>query len=433
MKRLIALLLACAAPAAAQTIAITNGRVATMVPGAPDTQAATVLIRDGRIAAVGAALAIPPGARVIDAAGGWVTPGVFAGLSRLGIIESEGVDETNDSNTERDPGFSAALDIAPGINPRSVNLPINRIEGVTRAAVRPAAGPGVFAGQGAILSLGDGPLALTPRAFQYIELGQTGARIAGGARGAAFTLFRAHLLEARDFAARAPGRTGPARDSKLSRLDLEALAPVARGTQPLLVHVERAQDILNVLALRAEFPALKLVLVGAGEGWLVAREIAAARVPVITEPLRDLPANFEQLAATQSNVGRLVAAGVTVALGLFDDDDNRQLRLLPTQAGNLVALAGLPGAGGLSHAQALATITRAPAEIHGLGGELGTLAPGKRADVVVWSGDPLELASAPTAVLIDGREQPLTSRQTKLRDRYLGLRRDGATLHYKPR
>jgi imidazolonepropionase-like amidohydrolase len=160
------------------------------------------------------------------------------------------------------------------------------------------------------------------------------------------------------------------------------------------------------------------VLVGAAEGWTVAREIAAAGVPVIASALSDLPGAFETLASTQSNIGRMKAAGVRVSMGMIDDEDARQLRYSPQYAGNLVALTRVPGATGLSWGEALAAITSGPADALGLGGEIGSLRPGRRADVVLWSGDPLELSSQAERVWIDGVEQPLVTRQTKLRDRY---------------
>ncbi len=196
--------------------------------------------------------------------------------------------------------------------------------------------------------------------------------------------------------------------------------PVVEGRVPAVVHVERASDITAVLGLRAEFPKLRLVLLGAREGWLVADKIAAAKVPVVTLSLFDLPDAFETLASTRSNVGRLVAAGVTVGFGIFGGNSGAQPRNLPYFAGNAVAQAAVPGGVGLTHGQALAAITAAPAQIFGLA-DLGTLEAGKRADVVVWDGDPLELTSAPTAVLIDGVAQPMQSRQLQLRDRYRDL------------
>jgi hypothetical protein len=144
------------------------------------------------------------------------------------------------------------------------------------------------------------------------------------------------------------------KDALLTRADAQALVPVVTGQVPLLVHVERASDILVVLELKREVPALKLVLVGANEGWTVARQIAAAKVPVLASALSDLPASFEQLAATQSNIGRMQAAGVTVGIGMINDDEARQARLIKQYAGNLVALTKVPGASGLDWGQAFA-------------------------------------------------------------------------------
>lgn len=420
---------------AAQAYAIVNARVA---PGTGGTGGAeviengTVLVQTGHITAVGAGLAAPVGTQTIDAHGGWVTPGIFAGLTNISVSEVfEGVEETNDARAPQSP-FGASLDIASAVNPRSIHIPISRIAGITRAAVSPQPGRQIFAGQGALIDLGAANLVTRARAFQYVDLSQSGGRIAGGSRPAAFAEFRSSLRDAADYARNpAAFQGGRERTSLLNRRDAEALVPVLQGRQTLLVEVERAQDIRNVLALRREFPALRLVLVGVAEGWLVAGDIAAARVPVITDALGDLPESFDSLAATQSNVGRMVRAGVTVALGGYGSGTGVQPRLLPIDAGNLVALTRISGADGLTHAQAMATITSAPAAIFGLGGQLGTLAPGKIADVVIWSGDPLELASHPVAVLIDGIPQPMTSRQTELRDRYLGLQRGDLTLRYK--
>ena len=422
---------AIARPAAAQDVAIVNARIAAGAALAP-VEGRTLLVSGGRLRLLPAGVVPPAGARLLDAGGGWVTPGLIAGFSRLGLVEVDAVDQTNDTAAERG-AYQAALDVAPGFNPRGTNIAINRADGITRAVVAPASGREPFAGQGAIVTLADGAASgvLRPRAFQYVELGERGARLAGGARTASFLHVRNALTEAADYVANGfRYRMGGHRDSELTRLDLEALVPVVRGEQLLLVRAERAQDILNVLALKRDFTALRLVLVGAAEGWLVAPQIAAARVPVIAMALPNLPERFETLAATQSNVPRMVAAGVEVALGLIDENDARQLRLLPQEAGNLVALGRVPGATGLSHGQALALITAAPARIFGMEG-VGRIEDGAVADIVLWSGDPLELSSTPTAVFIGGVAQPLTNRQDRLRDRYLGLERGDLTLHYR--
>jgi imidazolonepropionase-like amidohydrolase len=448
---LFALLLGISAPVAAQTIAITGGTVATGDGGEP--VAGTVVIRNGRIVAAGPNARVPAGATIVDATGKWVTPGIVAGFSRLGLAEIDLSGEGGDDTNANGP-FSAAIDVAPAINPLASTIAVNRADGVTRAVVAPSVGRSIFAGQGAVIDTGADMDPITAaRRFQFVELGETGADKAGGSRASAHVLFRNALREAaelRRFAQpisssgggetdernrpviRDPNESrilGPgaqrSEDVLLTRFDAAALVPVLQGRQYLLVHVERASDILQVLKLKREFPALKLVLVGASEGWTVADRIAASGVPVIASAVNDLPATFEQLAATQSNVGRMGAAGVKVSIGTIDDNDTRNLFAERQYAGNLVALRNVPGATGVSWGEALAMITSRPAEAIGLGPEIGSLLPGRRGDVVIWSGDPLEGTSNADAVFIDGVQQPLVTHQTKLRDRYRYLpRRD---------
>ncbi|MEO7634218.1 MAG: amidohydrolase family protein [Sphingomicrobium sp.] len=438
------------APAAAQTIAITGGTVA-LGDGSEPIPDGVVLIRDGRIQAAGAMrFKLPADTVVIDATGKWVTPGIIAGFSRLGLSEVDlGADASDDTNANGP--FSAAIDVVPSVNPRNSTISVNRADGVTRAIVAPSAGRSIFAGQGAVIDTGADMDAITAaRRFQVVELGETGADKAGGSRSSAYASFRNALREAGQLGRTQPASGGGARepderdrpvvrdpnesrtytarrndDVLLTRFDAAALVPVLSGRQYLLVHVERASDILNVLGLKREFPGLKLVLVGASEGWLVADRIARAGVPVIASAVNDLPASFEQLAATQSNVGRMQTAGVKVSIGMIDDNDTRNLFAERQYAGNLVALQKIPGATGVSWGEALAMITSRPAEAMGMGGELGSLAKGRRADVVIWSGDPLEGASAAEQVFIDGVAQPLATRQTRLLERYRYLpRRD---------
>ena len=441
MRALLAAAALASCPALAQDFAIVNATVVIGDGGAPIPNG-TVVVRRGKVVAAGAGVATPAGVRAIDARGKWVTPGIVAAITDLGLVDVDAVGESNDWSKGSGP-FSAALDAASAINPAAQPIAVSRAGGVTRAAVVPAAGGSIFAGQGAIIDLGADPKAVTrARAFQYVELGEGGASQAGGSRLTAHALLRNALREARDLARRGgdplrggarrrPIRTGDDipldprlaefdaerdEDVLLTRFDAAALIPVVAGRQPLYVHVDRASDIRAVLGLKREFPALKLVIVGANEGWLAARELAAAKVPVIAHGLTDLPNNFEDLGATQSNVGRMAAAGVKVALGTFRDND--QPRYAPQYAGNLVALTRLPGANGLSWGQAFAAISSVPAEIVGMGARFGSLRPGRAGDVVIWDGDPLEVTSAAVAVYIDGVEQPLENHQTKLRERY---------------
>lgn len=433
-----------AAPLAAQDFTIVNATLATG-DGSDPIENGVVVVEGGKVTYAG-----PEGGAgdvttdtIIGVDGAWVTPGIFASLTDLGLWDVAAVGDSNDTSASNSP-FSAALDYSTSINPAATPIAVSRAGGVTRATTIGNASGSIFAGQGAIIDLGDDPDAvMVPRAFQMIELGERGAALAGGSRPSAHALLRNALREARQYGSdarilggldeAAPVRTGDdlpidprlvdseaARDDVLlSRFDAAALVPVVRGQQPLYVRVERAADIRAALALKTEFAQLDMVLVGASEGWLVANEIAASGIPVIADALDDLPASFEELGATQDNVGRMVAAGVTVAVGSYPGME--QPRYAPQYAGNLVSLGNVPGRTGISWGQALAAITSIPAEIAGVGGRYGVLAPGAAADVVIWDGDPLELSSAPVSVYIDGIEQPTTNHQTRLRDRYRDL------------
>ena len=460
ISRVAAALLAAAVPAGAQTFAIVGGTVALGDGSAPIPNG-RVVVRDGRIVAAGdVRVKLPDGTQVIDATGKWVTPGIVAGFSRLGLTDvSGGAEGANDESAEKSP-FNAAIDVAPAINPNYQPVGVNRADGVTRAVVAPRAQHSIFAGQGAVIDTGADMDPITKRkAFQFVELGQNGAEDAGGSRPSAYVLFHDALREAaelgrytnpvRSAAAGTPDeRMRPtvqnpnetrlysrsaerSQDVLLTRFDAAALVPVLQGRQPLLVHVERASDILNVLDLKREFPSLKIVIVGASEGWLVANQIAKSGVPVIASALNDLPESFEEIASTQSNVGRMRAAGVNVSIGMINDDDAHKLFYERQYAGNLVALQKIPGATGVSWGEALAMITSKPAEAVGLGGQIGRLAPGEHADVVIWSGDPLEVTSGAEQVFIDGVEQPLETHQKRLLERYRSLPRTDLPMAYR--
>ncbi len=190
---------AIASPALAQDVAITNAKL-VIGDGAAPVDGGTVVIRAGRVVAAGQGVAVPAGVRAIDAQGKWVSPGIFAGFSRLGIVEVDGVSETNDANARNSP-FHAALDVAPAVNPKTSAVALNRSEGVTRAVVAPGDSGSIFGGQGAIIDLGADMDAVTkPRAFQFLEYGETGAGNGGGSRPAAYATLRNALFEARDYA-----------------------------------------------------------------------------------------------------------------------------------------------------------------------------------------------------------------------------------------
>lgn len=427
MKRLLitaaSVLALTASPAFAQDMVVTNAKLVIGDGGAP-IEGGVVIVDDGKVVFAG----VPtPGQIfstdvVIDAGGAWVTPGLFATVTTLGLADVSAVDESNDI-TARETPFSAALDAATAINPTSQHILVHKAAGITRAATSMMPSGSIFAGQGAIIDLdGDARPVMQARAFQMINLGEGGADRAGGSRAAAHALLRSALREAQALVGKSgiPETTEIGKDDEvfLSRFDAEALVPVVTGKQKLYVAVERMADIRAVLALKSEYPKLDLVLVGVTEGWLVANEIAAAGVPVIANGLNDLPETFEQLGATQSNAGRMAKAGVTVAINAEGLQNPRRLQQV---AGNLVALTRMPGASGMEWGKAFAAISSVPAAISGMGGKAGVLKPGALGDVVMWSGDPLEVGSVPTKVFIAGVEQDLTNHQTRLRDRYIDL------------
>lgn len=426
MKKLLSLgavsaLALAAAPAFAQDVTITNARL-VIGDGSEPIEGGTVVVAAGKVVYAGPASGAPAGGTSVDAKGAYVTPGIFATVTTLGLSDVSAVSETEDSRAAATP-FSASLDAATGINPVSQHILVHRVAGVTRAATALSPTGSIFAGQGAIIDLdGDASPVVQARAFQMVDLSENGARLGGGSRPAAHALLRAALREAQALTGKpgVPQTTEITKDDEvlLNRFDAEALVPVVTGKQKLYVKAERASDIRAALALKGEFPALDLVLVGASEGWLVASDIAAAKVPVIANGLNDLPDTFEELGATQSNAGRLVRAGVKVAINAASLQNPRRLQ---QAAGNLVALNRLPGAAGLSWGQAFAAISSVPAEISGMGGKAGVLKPGALGDVVIWTEDPLEAGAVPTQVFIGGIKQDLTNHQTRLRDRYKDL------------
>ena len=426
--------LAFTAPARADTLAIVNARILTAGP-AGEIANGTVVIHDGKIVSVGAG-AVPAGARVIDAGGGVVTPGFFATGSLLGAVE---VGALGNDLSVNNPDLGAAFDVQYSLNPESILLPVARLGGLTSAIVMPipasrrggdddegetlTAGPSgggsrshaLFAGQAAVIYLAKGDDILTrAKVGMVVPFGEAGAGVAGGARGAEIVALKSALRDVRDYMKNkaAYDRAGY-RDLPLSKADLEALIPVIQGRMPIIADVHRASDIRAVLKLAHE-EGFKVILNGAEEGWLVAADIAKAGAPVLLNPLTDRPDSYEMLAATMENATRLQAAGVTVAIEA--DGGAHRARETRYNAGNAVAH-------GMPYAAALAAVTINPARIFGVADRTGSLEPGKDADVVIWTGDPFEPLSQPTAVFIHGQQQPLTSRQLELRDRYKDLGR----------
>ena len=403
------------APLGAQTIAITGGTVYPV--SGPAIEHGTVLIRDGRIAAVGADVPIPADAQRVDASGKIVTPGLVNAATELGVVDIGAVAQTRNVSARGQNGIAAAFSVWDGLNPLSVLIPPAREAGITAVVIAPRGG--LLSGQAAVLHLVDGTAGDMVLKSPVAMVGQIGNPQAIGAqsRGELLMRLREVLDDARAYSRRkADYERAQTRPFAASRLDLEALGPVLEGRVPLWIEADRASDIESALKLAKDYN-LKLVLSGAAEAWMVADKIAAAHVPVLTGAMNNIPMSFSSLGTRQENAGLLRRAGVTVAIignAGGGDEEAFNVRNVRFEAGNAVAY-------GMSREDALRAITLTPAEIFGVADRLGSLQPGKDADVVVWSGDPFEFATEPEHVFVRGREAHTPTRQDLLEQRYKTL------------
>ena len=392
----------------AQTIAITGGTVYTV--SGPKIEHATVLIRDGRIAAVGANVTVPADATRIDATGKWVTPGLIDGGGQMGLVEIGAVGATREARIQGDT-IAAAFNVAEGLNPASQLIPVTRVEGITTALAAP--GGHLVSGQAALIDL-DGAtieqMLVNPRVGIVADLSEGAKDEGGGSRAAVVARLRSAFRDALEYERRRLDyRRGQIEPLAAPEADLEALIPVVHGEVPLIAIANRRSDIENALRLAREFK-LRLILAGAHEGWEIAGAIAAAGVPVLVQPLDNIP-SYDALGMRYENAALLAKAGVKVVLLETDTHNARNLR---QEAGNAVSY-------GLPWDQALRAVTLSPAEVFGVADRYGSLEAGKVANVVVWSGDPFEFATAVEHVYIRGREMPRTSRQRELFERYKKL------------
>ena len=393
----------------AQDLLIRNATVHTVTERGT-LERTDVLVRNGRIAAVGSNLGAA-GAVIVEANGRPLTPGLFGGITALGVEEISQEPTTVD-NTPPPAGTAGVpaesrpeLDVTLAFNPESAVIGVNRVEGLTYAMVAPGSIPdaAVIAGQGAVVRLdGRGDAVLAPSRTLFVSLG-AGPAGAGVSRAAQLMLLEQAAREAKP--------TPQMRDSDfrlLTPTGREVLARYLAGGR-VAFRVDRATDIRQVLAF-ARRQGLQPVIVGGAQAWQLAGELAQAKVPVVLDPLADLPDSFDMIGATLQNAARLTRAGVRVAFTNTSDGTHNARKVRQG--------AGIAVANGLPREAALAGLTANPAEIFGLGAQYGRIAPGYVADLVLWSGDPLEVTTVAQQVWIDGRAQPMRSRQTELRDRY---------------
>ncbi|MFZ5636484.1 MAG: amidohydrolase family protein [Pseudomonadota bacterium] len=395
------------ATAFAQNLLIRNATVHTAGPQGTlrDTD---VLVRDGNIAAIGKQLSAA-GVETVDAKGRPLTPALFGGITAMGLQEISLGDDTNDQalalGEAKEMVVRPEFDVTLAYNPASVLVPVARVEGIgfTMLGADSVSGGSIVGGQGGMVRLDGSPDPIGPRAL-FVELGSDGAGLTGRSRAAQWMILDQLVDEVR-------GRIGA--DSGFALLTPAGRQVFARyldGGGRVVVAVHRAADIRQLLRW-SQRHGVRVAIMGGTEAWMVAPQLAAAKVPVFVDPLGNLPGDFDRIGASLENAARLRAAGVPVSFTQFDDASH-YARKIRQAAGNAVAN-GLPWEDGL------AGLTRVPAETFGVADRLGTIAVGKRADLVLWTGDPLEVSTVAAQVWFDGRAIPMRSRQTELRDRYL--------------
>lgn len=395
----------------AQTIAITGAKVFPV--SGPPIENGTVIVRDGKIVAVGSNVSIPADAQRIDATGKWVTPGIFNATTSLGLTEIGAVEETVDLSARgQGDGIVPSLRVWDGFNPASPLLQVTRNDGITTAGLVPRGG--LIGGQGAVIALGDGTLGdvlLKGPAAIFADLGSKG-NDRGASRAEVYQRLRAVLTEARDWPKRKSRyEANGSRPLAARPADLEALQPVLRGEIPLAIDADRASDLLVALDIAREFN-LKVALTSASEGWKVAEQIAASKAYVLVGALNNIPRAFALLGARQENAALLQQAGARVIIAGGADAFN---------ARNVKYEAGVAVSFGMPWDAALRAVTLTPAEMYGVADRVGTLQPGRDATLVIWSGDPFELYTHADKVFVRGREVQGTSRQDELMRRYRTL------------
>lgn len=371
-----------------------------------------VLVRDGAIRRIGQNLSDSgDNLTIIEANGRNLTPGFFAGITSIGTGEVSGVEESVDDSIDL-KDMRPEFDVTTAYNPHSSLVPVARIEGFSFTMLG-AGSSTIIGGQGRIVALDGSYASFAGSHTLFMSAGSGAASRAGGSRAGQWMLLEQAMDEAAD-------PTMSNEPGLLTRNGRKVLAQYADGGT-VVFSVNRASDILQTIRFADEF-GFKAAIDGGAEAWMVADQLADASVPVLLNPLQNLPSNFDSLGSRLDNAALLHAAGVTVAIsgaGSRNAGNQRQL------AGNAVSY-------GLPHEAGLAALTINPARIFGVDNQQGSIERGKAANLVLWSGDPLEVTSVAELVVINGKIMPMKSRQTELRDRYLPENPDMPRAYIKP-
>ena len=412
----------------ASTYAITHAKITTLVGLAIDD--GTLVIKDGKVAAVGssASVEVPAGAQIIDGKGLQVYPGLFDAVTQIGLSEISAVSSTVDSSETGN--FNPDVIAATAVSPSSEHIPVTRASGITEVLAVPASGGfdsgggrSVVGGQASAFSLAGWTMddmqikrsvamvinwpTIQTRTFDFATFTRKERPYTEAKQE-----YEKQVNELTDWVdrarhyAQASGHGGPSdfeRDVKL-----EALAPVVRGQLPVLVFADRARDIRNAVEF-CDKQKLKMILAGGEEAYQVKELLRSKNVPVILRPMLSLPREEDDpYDALLSQPAQLYEAGVKFAIGSFD---NSFARRLGQNAANAVAH-------GLPYEQALKAVTIYPAQIFGLGDQVGTLETGKIANVIVTNGDPLELTTDVKYLFIRGQLTSTDNRHKRLYEKY---------------
>ncbi|MBP6299647.1 MAG: amidohydrolase family protein [Arenimonas sp.] len=397
-------LISCAFGANAQNVLIKNATVHT-ASSQGTLKNTDVLVQGGIIRAVGKQLTAPAGTSSFDAQGRPLTPGLFAGITAIGLEEVSAEDSTVDSTLNIKTGESGLIenlrpefDVTIAYNPRSTLLAVARVGGLSYTALGTSGA--LLSGQGSVMRLDGGYEPVANRRIPYVVIGSSKLEQSGSTRAAQFMLLEQAFNEA---------RLPTAGDERLLTSKGRAALSQEMLNSRFFVSVNREADIRQVLKLAQKFN-IRIALVGASEAWRLADQIAASKTPVFIDALDVLPGSFEQLGNSDDNAARLQRAGVSVSF--INGGDSHNARKIRQVAGNAVA-------NGLSWEAGLAGITSAPAKALGVDAQIGSIEVGKMADLVLWTADPLDVASTAQAMWLAGKSIPMVSRQTLLRDRYL--------------
>lgn len=410
-----------AAQGPAEIYAIRNVRVITVT--GPAIESATVVIANGKIAAVGANASVPSGAKNIDGKGLSVYPGMIDSDTEIGLTEIGSVAGSVDTSEIGDNNANIHVDVA--INSDSSHIAVTRVNGVTTALTAPRGG--LIAGQSAILNLDGwtpGEMVLKSPVAMHINWpggggGGRGGGFGGGGRRSVTELRREQERQIenlkkilRDAAAYGEARDARAKDPSLPKqnvdLKLEALVPVVRGQMPVVINANLERDIKSAIVFVGEMK-LKAIISGGAEAYRVADQLKARNIPVLVGPVLRTPVREDDpYDAAFTNAGLLSKAGVKIA---FQTNDSAYSRNLPYHAGMAAAF-------GLPKEEALKAVTIYPAEIFGIADRVGSIEQGKIANLIVTDGDPLEIRTQIKHVFINGRDIPLTSRHTELYEKY---------------